>query len=91
LGNFGLQIHRVVFQSIPDGPDMHRVVTVVPKQHLQQPSVAVEDSDQPQVISRELNLGACGMLADVCWQFQCRLVEISLFGHVFIHGLYQPP
>jgi hypothetical protein len=70
---------------------MHKVVTVIPKQHLQKPSVVVEDSDQPQVISWELNLGACGMLADVCWQFQCRLVEISRFGHVFIHGLYQPP
>ncbi len=39
--NFRLQIRLVVFQSIPDGPDMHKVITVIPKQYLQQPGVVV--------------------------------------------------
>ncbi len=67
LGDLCFQIRLIVIKSLPDGPDVHEVITVVPKQDLQQPSVVVEDSNQPQVSSRELNLGACGMLTDVCW------------------------
>jgi hypothetical protein len=69
LGDFGLQVRFVVFQSISDSPDMHEVITFVPKQDLQQLGVVVEDSNQPQVTSQELNFGTCGVLADVCWQF----------------------
>ncbi len=47
LGDLCFQIHLIVFKSIPDGPYMHEVITVVPKQHLQQPSAVVEDSDHP--------------------------------------------
>jgi hypothetical protein len=88
LGDFGLQDRFVVFQSIPDGLDMHEVITFVPKQDLQQSGVVVEDSNQPQVTYRELNFGTCAVLVDVCWQFQRRLVKISLFSHIFFHGFY---
>ena len=47
MGDLCFQICLVVFKSIPDGPDMHKVITVVPEQHLQQRSVVVEDSDYP--------------------------------------------
>ncbi len=47
LGDLCFQIHLVVFKSIPDDQDMHKVITVIPKQHLQQLSVVVEDSDHP--------------------------------------------
>ncbi len=69
LGDLGLQVCFVVFQSIPDGPDMHEVITFDSKQDLQQPGVVVEDSNQPQVTFQELNFGTCGVLADVCWRF----------------------
>jgi hypothetical protein len=85
LGNLHFQVVLMQLESVSYCRDLDQVRTAVAEQHSQKFAIVVAKTGEPEEIRRDVNLGACHVLANVCHRLVRGLLVAVLFGCLLGH------
>jgi hypothetical protein len=91
LGNFHFQVMLMQLETVLYRRDLDQVRTAVAKQHSQKFAIVVAKTGEPEEIQRDVNLGACCVLANVRRRLVRGLLVSVLFGCLLGHQFVGVP